>query len=478
MPASRRSRPQNQPLDRLQDGESLHGSLNEPEFLASSFGGGARLLGFRAVQFLFLFLLSLVATRALGPSGRGQYALALNLATIVWVVSHLSVEHSIGRMLARKEASLVELCHLASLFTLALGATGLVVALAIGLSVRDSLLGGASPATVVLAAATIPFTLSGQMATALLLRIGELRAYGWIIASGAAVQFVLVVGIEAGIGLTPALAMLCAFLTVAAVGVALVARLARGVGLHALTPITKARLVRSALRTGTRLQAASVALWLNLNVDLLLVGLLASTHEAGLYSLSASLAEIVFIAVSTVALAALETQTKVDAKTAVAYTMEFIGQNLGYAVLLAFCAAAVSFPFIIVVYGSAWRASVLPFVLLMPAVVALAVEGPARDMLVRIAPPLAISAASLAGLALNAGLNFLLIPQIGIEGASLASVLSYWLAGGLMLYLLSQYGGVPMRQALRLPRRDDAIPSLLRRGGVSLALRLKGGLGG
>jgi O-antigen/teichoic acid export membrane protein len=435
-------------------------------------------LGFRAVQFLFLFLLSLVATRALGPSGRGQYALALNLATIVWVLCHLSVEHSIGRMLARKEASLVELCHLASLFALALGLVGVTIALAIGLSVRDSLLGDASPATVVLAAATIPFTLIGQMAAALLLRIGELRAYGWVIASGAAVQFVLVVGIEAGVGLTPSLAMLCALLTVALVGIALVVLLARRVGLHALAPVSEWRLVRSALRTGIRLQAASVALWLNLNVDLLLVGLLASTREAGLYSLSASLAEIVFVAVSTVALAALETQTKVDAKTAVAYTMDFIGQNLGVAVVLALCAAALSFPFIIVVYGSAWRASVLPFALLMPAVVALAVEGPARDMLIRIAPPLAISAASVAGLALNAGLNFLLIPQMGIEGASLASVLSYWLAGGLMLYLLSHYGEVPMRQALRLPRRGDVIPSLLRRGGVTVALRLKGGFGG
>ena len=77
-----------------------------------------------------------------------------------------------------------------------------------------------------------------------------------------------------------------------------------------------------------------------------------------------------------------------DAKAAVAYTMDFIGQNLGVAIALGLAAAAVSFPFIVLVYGSAWRASVLPFALLMPAVVALAVEGPARDMLIRIAPPL------------------------------------------------------------------------------------------
>ena len=450
-----------------ESGEALPGSLSEPELLVSStIGGSGRLLGFRAVQFLFLFLLSLVATRALGPSGRGQYALALNLATLVWVVSHLSVEQSVARMLSRKEASAVELCHLASAFSLTLGLLGMAIALAVGLLTRDSLLGHASIATVVLAAATIPFTLIGQMATALLLRIGgrSLTTYGWIIALGATVQFALIVGLEVGVGLTPELAMLAALLTIALVALALTAALARRLGLRALTPITEGRLVRSALHTGIQLQPATVALWLNLKIDLLLVGLLTTTHEAGLYSLSANLADIVFTAVSTISLAALEPQTRADAKAAISYTTDFISQSLGVAAALGLLAAAVSFPFIVFVYGSAWQPSVVPFVLLMPAVLALAVEEPARGLLVRIAPPLAISAASAAGLALNVGLNFVLIPKVGISGASISSVLSYSLAGGSMLYLLSRYGDVPVRRVLRLPRRDDALPSLLRRG--------------
>ncbi len=438
-------------------------SLSEPDLLvSSSLQGGGRLLGFRIVQFSFLFLLSLIATRALGPSGRGQYALALNLATMVWVISHLSVEHSVGRMMARKEASLHELCRLASFFAVTLGLIGAAISLAIGLEFRGSLLGHASPATVALAAATIPFTLIGQMATALLLRMGELRAYGWIIAAGAAVQFLLVLAFAAGIGLTPTLAMLAALATVAAVGIALAVVLAKRVGLRALSPVSEWRLVRSALAIGIRLQPASIALFLNLKIDLLLVGLLATTHEAGLYSLSANLADIVFTAVSTVALAALETQTRADARAAIAYTVDFIGQNLAVALVLGGLAVVVSYPFIVFVYGSAWQPSVVPFILLMPAVVALAVEGPARDLLIRIAPPLAISAASGAGLVLNVGLNFVLIPRVGISGASIASVISYWVAGGLMLYLLSRYGEVSMRHALRLPRRDDLLPQLLR----------------
>ena len=439
-------------------------SLTEPELLVSSaMGGGGRLLGFRAVQFVFLFLLSLIATRALGPDGRGQYALALNLATMVWVISHLSVEQSVARMMARKEATLAQLGRLASFFALTLGLIGAAATLAIGLPERDALLGGANTATVALAAATVPFTLIGQMATALLLRMGLLRPYGWTIAVGAVIQFLLIVGLELGVGLSPQLTMLAALLTIAGVGLTLATVLARRIGIRALVPIAEPRLIRSALHIGIRLQPASIALWLNLKVDLFLVGLLATTHEAGLYSLSASLADIVFTAVSTIALAALEAQTKAGAKAAASYTVDFISQNIGVAVLLGLAAALVSYPFIVFVYGAEWEASVLPFILLMPAVVALAIEEPARGLLVRIAPPLVISAAAAAGLALNVALNFALVPAIGISGASLASVVSYWLAGVLMLYLLSRYGNVPMRDAVRLPRHDDALPRLLRR---------------
>ncbi|MBS0548332.1 MAG: lipopolysaccharide biosynthesis protein [Proteobacteria bacterium] len=437
-------------------------SLEEPEALVSSLGGGSRLLGFRALQFLFLFGLNLVATRALGPTGRGQYALALNLATIVWVLSHLSVEQSIARMLARREARPQELSRLGSVFTLALGLPGVAIAIAIGLPLRHELLGDAAPETVVLAAATIPFTLAGQLATALLLRLGALRPYGWIIALGALLQFALVAAVEVGVGLTPQTAMAAALATIAATAVALAVVLRRRLGPGTLAPVASRRLIGAALHVGIRLQPASIALWLNLKIDLLLVGLLVSAQQAGLYSLSASLADIVFVGISTIGLAALERQTSAEERAAVAFTSRFIGQSLLLAMLLALAGAAVAYPFVTIVYGSAWEGSVVPFVLLMPAVVALAVEGPARDMLMRLAPPLAISAASTVAVLLNVLLNLVLVPAVGIGGASVASVLSYWVAGGLMLVLLSRYGGVPMKEIVQPPRPAELIAALRR----------------
>ncbi|HET7590139.1 MAG TPA: lipopolysaccharide biosynthesis protein [Solirubrobacterales bacterium] len=441
-------------------------SLEEPEALVSSFRGGGRLLGFRAVQFLFLFGLNLVATRALGPSGRGQYALALNLATVVWVISHFSAEQSIARMLARREASAEELSRLGSFLTLTLGLLGTALALALGLALRDQLLGGAAPATVVLAAATIPFTLAGQLATALLLRLGCLRPYGWIIAAGAVLQLALVVAIETGTGLSPQSAMAAALATIALTAIALAAALARRLGSRALLPQARGDLLRSSFQIGIQLQPSSIALWLNLKIDLLLVGLLTSAHQAGLYSLSANLADIVFVSVSTIGLAALERQTAAGTREAIFFTSRFIGQNLLLAAVLALAGAAVSYPFVVLVYGSAWQGSVLPFALLMPAVVALAVEDPARNMLMRIAPPLSISAASSVAVVLNIALNLALIPAIGIAGASIASVLSYWAAGVLMLVLLSHYGNVPMKRAVLPPQPRHLLSRLRRRGGA------------
>jgi O-antigen/teichoic acid export membrane protein len=463
MPMPAGADPSDTPAIEEPDGVGIPASLDEPEALVSSLEGGGRLLAFRAVQFLFLFGLNLVATRALGPTGRGQYALALNLTTIVWVISHFSVEQSIARLLARREAGPRELGRLGAFFTLALGIPGVAVAVAVGLPLRDELLGGAAPATVVLAAATIPFTLAGQLASALLLRLGALRPYGWIIAAGALLQFGLVVSIELGAGLSPQTAMSAALATIAATAIALAVVLSRRLGPRVLLPLATPRLVRAALHIGVRLQPTSIALWLNLKIDLLLVGLLVSAHQAGLYSLSANLADIAFVGISTIGLAGLERQTSAETSAAVSFTSHFIGQNLLIAAALAAAGAAVAYPFIVLVYGSAWEGSVLPFALLMPAVVALAVEGPARDMLVRIAPPLSISAASTIAVLLNIVLNLVLVPAIGIAGASVASVLSYWLAGALMLVLLSHYGGVPMKRAVQLPRPAELIARLRRR---------------
>jgi len=444
------------------------GGPDGAEALDRTFKEGGRLLVLRCTQYLLAFISGLVVARALGPVGRAEYILPLTLATSIWVVVHLSLEAAAARMLARREASVVDLGRLLSAATLALGALGAMVTVLVGLRVQGGLLGGASDATVILAAATIPFTLAGQMAAALLLRIGGLRAFGWISAASGALQLLLVGALELGVGLSPEVTIAVSLVTIAATGLSLPAALAAKVGWRALVPALPRGLAGRALRTGAALHLSSIALFLNLRIDLLLVSALDTTEAAGLYSLATMLAEVVFLLTWTLALSALATQTSASPAVAARYTADFIRQSVVVAAGFALVTCLGAYPLVRIVYGSEWSGAVAPLLILSVGAVALAIEAPARGMLLRIARPRAVSLAALAALAVNVGANLALIPVLGIAGSAIASVLSYWCAAALMLGMLVRRTDVRTRDVLSLPRGDD----LVLRGARALGARL------
>jgi stage V sporulation protein B len=419
------------------------------------------LLVFRAAQYGLAFLSGIVITRQLGPSGRAQYALPLALTATVWVVVHLSIEGSAQRLLGRNEATLREIAGFLSAATVAMSALAVCISIAIGLSVREELLAGASTLGILLAAATIPFAIAGQLSAALLFQLGALRAYGVIVATSGALQLALAICVAVIWHIDPELALLITLIVMAATAVATCGAVARHTGVGALVPRTTVALTRSALRIGLRLHASSIALFLNLQIDLLLVSAFTNPHEAGIYSLSATLGAMVFVATSTVALAALQTQTDSSAEVAAEYTAELARQTFALSTVFAVVAAIGSYPFILLAYGSDWLPSVAPFAVLTVAAVGLGVESPARNLLIRIGRPWAISKAAIAALAVNVALNVALIPTIGIVGASLASVGSYWCAALLMAWLVRRETGIPVRQIVAWPKRDEPFRRLV-----------------
>jgi O-antigen/teichoic acid export membrane protein len=443
---------------------SSPGTLSaDSEGVNSTITEGGRLLGLRVLQYTFVFLGGLIVARALGPSGRAEYALPLNLAMICWVGCHLSVEAVAARLLARGEETYERMARLCSLATLVLGSAGAIATLAIGLLLRDEALGGASSTSVVLAAATVPFTVAAQLATALMLRRGRTRFYGWVGAVVAVGQFALLLVASVTGWLDPQQALAINLVAIAASAAILVGAIGRELGWGSLRPRVPGTLAARALRLGLVLHPSSIALFLNLRIDLLLVGVLLTAHQAGLYSLATVLGELVFVVAQTIALAALRHQTHLADDAAVDYTVDFIRQTFGLTIALVLMCLAGAYPFITLVYGAEWTGTVAPFMLLSLAAAGLAVEGPARGLLFRVARPRDISLAASAAALINLGLNLVLIPPLGISGAALASVCSYWFAAAAMLLLLRQSTGASVRRALGRPERDDLLPSLLRR---------------
>ena len=235
------------------------------------------------------------------------------------------------------------------------------------------------------------------------------------------------------------------------------AAVARYTGVRGLIPGGSLQLVRRVLRIGLVLHPAYVALALTLRVDLFLVSLLSDARAVGLYSLASSLAEILFLVSWTMTESAMKKQTETGEPAAARYTVWVARQVLTLTVICAAGVALVAHPMVYVVYGEEWVASVPPLLILTCGAVAFALEGPIRIMMIRMVAPSVIAFAAGAGIIVNVLLNLVLIPRLGINGAALASVISYWLYLSLLLRSFHQATGLSTRPIFELPREGDVV---------------------
>ncbi len=423
--------------------------------VAASMDGGLRLLLLRTSQYFFFFLGGIIVARALGPELRGQYSLALALGLLAWAFVNLSLDTASGRLLGRQEATLVEVARALSTATLVLGGIGGLATLLVGFAVRDTLLAGASTAAVMLAALLVPVTLAVQVLTGLLVRVGALRIYGWAAATCASLVLIVNIVLAAADRVTPASAIAAILGGAVLLTVVLAAALSRHTGVRGLLPGLDRRVALKLVRAGGALHLAGLVLFCNLRIDLFLVSALTHGTGAGLYSLSATLAEIIFLASLTIAQAAAQTQTEAEPKIAARYTLEFLRQTWPLVAVAAVLAAVVAWPAIVLIYGRTWEGSVLPFAILSLGAVAFTLEAPVRTLLARLARPSVILAPAFAGLVINVGLNLALIPLLGITGAALASLASYWAYALMLLARFAHITEQPFGAIFARPRADD-----------------------
>jgi O-antigen/teichoic acid export membrane protein len=245
----------------------------------------------------------------------------------------------------------------------------------------------------------------------------------------------------------------------------------RRAGAKALRPRWSRALGDRLLLTATGLHPGTVALQLGSRVDLLIVGGLAATRSTGLYSLALTLAGSAYLVTQTLSLNALHRQTQDELEGALRFTAAFTRQALALALVTCGLVSAVAYPFVVVVYGTGWRGAVVPFIILVVAVVAMAPEETARQMLYRVGRPAQISVVACAGVVLNAAVTVAMVGPLGITGAALGSLVAFWAYAALMIGLLVRATGMGVGELLALPRRGDPLFELV--DGAARRLRLR-----
>jgi O-antigen/teichoic acid export membrane protein len=414
----------------------------------------ARGLGRNALQTVafgaFAVLVSLpttvITSRYLHPGGRGAFYLGLVTVTIAGTLLGnigVAVSHEIKRGRARTRT----IVTLALAISLGLGIVGAAVLVPLGLALTP---GYRSVALIPIA---LPAMLITGTLTATLVALGrvQLRNLLQLVIPAATLVGVVVLVVLLAKGVTGAvIAWTSAQAAVAILALIVTARIwgpleVRGISLE---------LGRRMLLLGLRGGMVNVIGLLNYRIELYVLKAFRGVDAVGVYSVSISLAELLWIVPSAFATVTIASAVSSSDQDAVAVISQGVRATIASTAVFGLALAAVA-PFAIpLVFGDRFNGATVPLLILVPGVVAfapgqlLAVYFSIRLGQMRI--PLGVAVLSAV---LTAVLAILLIPPLGLEGAALATAIGYTVSMLIEAILFSRRAGIGLGGLI--PRRAD-----------------------
>jgi O-antigen/teichoic acid export membrane protein len=217
------------------------------------------------------------------------------------------------------------------------------------------------------------------------------------------------------------------------------------------------RLARRLLAYGFRAQIGSIALLLNARLDFALVGAMVGPSSLGIYAVASRYAELLRLPALAMNYVLYPSYAR-DGSGAAAKARAMI-PRIGWIPAAVAVPMALAAPVVLpLVYGSAFRAAVVPAWILLLGLAGGGVSGVISAFLSGDGRPGLNSAAIAAGLVATVGLDLLLIPRFGVPGAAVASTIAYLTTA---VVLLACFRVVTRRTRAPVGQAVDGTPSVV-----------------
>jgi O-antigen/teichoic acid export membrane protein len=381
------------------------------------------------------FLTAALGARLLGPGGWGVYAVALALTSLIAQFGNLGL-HSANTYHVTREPALAP------------ALTGNSLAVSLGVGVLAALLGGVaafrpglfpvSGVVLALALAGVPFLLAGILLRALLLGLGDVRAYNIaeVLPPAAMLAMIVAMGLD-GVAV-PTDVVVAGVCGLAAGALFSGAALRR----HLRAPVRPSvPLFRTTFRFGARAYVAAFFSYALLRIDLLMVKELAGAAQAGLYSASVSFTDGLYLVPTVMGAILFPRLVRLPASERWRVTRHLTWRVAAALTVAAAIAAVLARPALTFVYGASFVDAVPAFRILAVAVIFIGANSLLSNHLAAVGFPLAAVAIWGVAAVANVALNALLIPGHGIAGAAVASLVCY------AFVLVAQYSYARRRTA-------------------------------
>lgn len=394
---------------------------------------------------------TVLIARALGPGANGHYALALLIPTLLTGALSLGIPAANAHFVARGALGMARACQLNLLAWLALCTAGSLAAAAARAS--GIWLSDLSPGTTLIAVALFPVTLGASFAAGLLTGAADFAGFnrGLFVAPLCAAAGVLALAVTRQ--LTIRNALLCQLIAELASLAYLLHAVRAHVRSQTAPPASTPPSLGALLGFGGLAHLGSLLMLLNYRTDLLMLEWLVGPAAVGVYVIAARIAEQLWIvsqAMSSVLLPALSAESTParDALIAAA-TRSALWVSGALALVIALLQ-----PWLLLVFGPAYRAASAPLSILLPGAAALGGARIAGVAMTALGKPQRNLLIALAVLVCNVSLNLLLVPRYQERGAACATSVSYVLGCVVALGLLRPLTQVRLRDFL-LPTAAD-----------------------
>lgn len=391
----------------------------------------------------------ILLARTLGASGKGAISVVQTVSAVTVALLNLGMPSAILWLTARGKASGRGALALGALYSLATVAGAAVVAVVVGPSAAAQRIGLASPLLLGLAIAAIVPSMLGAFADNYLLGRGVIRAMSLTDLVALAAQLAALVALALAGRLTVGLAITVWLLT-AAGSVAWKSWLALRTGGGAAARVRT--LVREGRSYAIKAWLGSTVSLLSLRQDVLILAALSGTREVGIYSVGVAAAELAWYIPG--ALQSVATVKFASEANSLDLVQRLNRSTWPFTLAFGLLILAVVGPLIPLVYGGAFRASIVPLALLLPGIVATSMSSSLSSWLSGKGHPGDPAAANVTNMVVNVGANLLLVPRLGAAGAALASSISYSAASALIMWRFRERSSSRLLGAL-VPRWAD-----------------------
>lgn len=393
----------------------------------------------------------IITARMLGPENRGIFGLVALFPASLVTLSKLGQGIASVYFIKREREDVSQVASNVLIVALTIGATLMLVAFLLRDWLLVTILRGVPWWSVMVALPLIPVLLTESYLYGVLQSTDRFRVYNTrlIVEAALTLTGMAIVLIVLGLGLPGAIGVVVGVRVVMAVWV--VVTIHRGTPLRARFDVP---LFRRMIRYGLKSHVQIVASHFHFKAAMYLVNFFANPSQVAFFAIASRLAEQILFVPQSLGLAMFPRLAGSDMARAHEMTAAACRQTLVLTAVLALALALLG-PFLITAwYGAAYAPAAAPLAYVCAGAVMMSLYLLlSRNFTSRAKQSVNILAAYVA-LGGNLVLNWCLIPRMGIEGAAIATALSYSTAAAILFAFFLRDSGMPWHDVLILKRRD------------------------